>query len=1039
MRNSNTSLDSRTRKRRAFSAVHSASLLVLCLAASFGGAAYAIDPNRAMSQYLRERWGTEQGFPRGPVYAIAQSNDGYLWIGTQAGLVRFDGLSFRLVRDVPGLQHGESVLGLMPDRDGNLWIGLDGATLLRYRSGVFDRPVAETSLNSRVTAMTQSNQGELLISVMERGAMVYRRGAFGTIADASALPRSPVLSVAQTSDGSIWAGTRGAGLFRFQEGRTSSVTENLPDPKVNCLVSGANGELWVGTDGGIVRWNGNKLTAAGMQSLNGIQVLAMARDRDGNIWAGTDSRGLLRLNERGVAPLDTVDDRLREAVTAVFEDREGNLWIGSNGRIERLRDSAFVTYSQPEGLPTDGSNPIFVDSENRTWFPPVEGGLWWMKEGTHGHVSNDGLDRDVVYSIAGSNGELWLGRQRGGLTRLRTGQSPFNAQTYTKADGLAQDSVFSVYQTRDGSVWAGTLSGGVSRLSGGRFVTYTTANGLLSNTVASILEGSDGTMWFATPGGLNALSKGRWQSYTSQDGLPSDNVYCLLEDSAGVLWIGTAAGLAFRGSKGIQGPGGAPAWLREPILGLEEDRYGSLWLATSHRVLRVNRQRLLQGTLREGDLREYGVADGLRGSEGVRRHRSVIGDSAGRIWFSLNRGISVVDPGRLTRNAAPTIVHVQAISADGDTVRLQDPVHVPGGRQRITFSFTGLNLSIPERVRFRYRLDGFDSDWSDPAATREAVYTNLAPRAYRFRVIANNTDGAWNSNEGASLLEVDPLFWQTWWFRAAAVLACAGSILAFFRLRMHQLTKRLSLRFEERLAERTRIAQELHDTLLQGFLSASMQVHVATDSLPEDSGAKPTLTRALQLMRQVIEEGRNAVRGLRSSSSPSLDLEQAFSGVQAELVPKDKTGEQIGFRIIVEGQQKPLHPLLRDDVYRVGREALINAFRHAHAKNIEVEVKYSPRQLRILVRDDGRGIDPQILKSGRDGHWGLSGMRERAEQMGARLRVYSSAAAGTEVELSVPGHIAFQDRPRRHLRWFRKGKPLRAGGSQSAAEEGRSQ
>lgn len=396
-----------------------------------------------------------------------------------------------------------------------------------------------------------------------------------------------------------------------------------------------------------------------------------------------------------------------------------------------------------------------------------------MQESQLGHVSNDGLDRDVVYSIAGDKGELWLGRQRGGLTRLRTEQGSFVAQTYTRADGLAQDSVFSVCQARDGSVWAGTLSGGVSKLSGGRFTTYTSAVGLLSNTVASILEGSDGTMWFATPGGLNALSKGRWQAYTSKDGLPDDNVYSLLEDSTGVLWIGTAAGLAFRSPKGIQVPGGAPAWLREQILGLEEDRYGSLWMATSNHVLRVNREKLLRGTLSEGDLREYGVADGLRGVEGVRRHRSVIADPAGRIWFSLNRGISVVDPARLTRNTAPAIVHVQTISADGSAVRLKGGLHIPGGHQRITFGYAGLSLSVPERVRFRYRLDGFDSGWSEPTAAREAAYTNVSPRPYRFRVIASNLDGAWNSNEATIAFEVDPLYWQTWWFRAGMVVACA--------------------------------------------------------------------------------------------------------------------------------------------------------------------------------------------------------------------------------------------------------------------------
>jgi len=851
--------------------------------------------------------------------------------------------------------------------------------------------------------------------------MIYHQGKFEIVADARALPRSPVLSVAQTADGSIWQGTRDAGLFRTLQGRTSPVAGDLPDQKVNCMISGAKGDLWVGTDEGSVQWNGSRLLARGVPGR--VQVLAMAKDRDGNIWLGTDARGLLRLNGYGVFPLDPPADQSHEAVTAVYEDREGDLWTGSANGIERLRDSAFATYSRPEGLPADGSKPLFVDSGNRVWFAPAAGGLWWMKDGQRGRVGNDGLGRDVVYSIAGGKDGLWLGRQNGGLTRLRMGPRSFTSRTYTKADGLAQESVFSVYQTRDGSVWAGTLSGGVSKLGGDRFITYTTASGLVSNTVAAILEDAAGTMWFATPEGLGALSQGRWQAYFAKDGLPSNNVYCLLADSTGVLWTGTAAGLAFRTPRGFQVPAGAPPALREPILGLEEDRHGSLWVATSSHVLRVNRGQLMQGTLGETDLREYGLADGLRGVEGVKRNRSVVSDPSGRIWFSLNRGISVVDPGRITQTAAPTIVHIQTVSADGTSVRLQQPIHIPGGQRRITFAYAGLSLSVPERVRFRYRLDGFDSHWSEPVDTRDAVFTNLPPRGYRFRVIASSPDGAWNSNEDAIALEVDPLFRQTWWFRGCAALAGVSAILAFYRLRMRQLTGRLQVRFDERLAERTRIAQELHDTLLQGFLSASMQVYVASESLPADSKAKAILNRAGDLMRKITDEGRNAVRGLRASSSVSLDLERALSAVHQEFALAGNGPEAIEFRIVVDGEQKPLHPLLRDEVYRIGREALINSIRHARAQKIEVELTYSLRRLRVQVRDDGCGIDPQILQAGRDGHWGLPGMRERADQIGARLRVYSRVGVGTEVDLSVPGHIAYQGNRGWGLPWF--GKPIR--------------
>lgn len=797
-------------------------------------------------------------------------------------------------------------------------------------------------------------------------------------------------------------------------GHTTAITEGLPDLKVNALASTGGNELWVGTDGGVVRWDGKQLTKLGIpNALNGVQALTMTLDRDQNLWIGTNSRGLVRLNASGVAWMDGPQSRSSEAVTAVFEDREGNLWTANASGLERVRDSIFVTYSAAEGLPEDSAGPVYADTRSRTWFAPISGGLWWLRDGQRGHVTAAGLDHDVMYSIAASKDGLWIGRQHGGITHLRFQGESFLTETYTTADGLAQNSVYAVYESRDGSAWAGTLSGGVSRWHRGRITTYTSADGLASNSVASILEAADGTMWFATANGLSALANGQWRTYHAADGLPSGNINCLAEDSHGLLWIGTSSGLAFRQSGRIHAATAVPL-LREQILGLAEDKNGSLWIATSTRVLRVKRDSLLRNAVPEGDIREYTRADGLRGLEGVKRYQSMVTDSSGRVWVSMNRGISVVDPARLVSSSAPAIVQVQTLLADGRPVSLHGTAHVPGGSQRITLSYSGLSLSVPERVRFRYCLDSFDRGWSDPVTAREAVYTNIPPGSYRFRVVASNPDGVWGSEEGVVAFEVEPLFWQTWWFRAGVLLACGMMAAALYRFRLHQLTHRMNLRFEERLAERTRIAQELHDTLLQGFLSASMQVHVASDLLPADSSAKPILARSLHLIRQVIEEGRNAVRGLRSSPNASLDLEHSLSRVQQECTSQGQPGTQAEFRVIVEGQPRLLQAVLRDEVYRIGREALLNALRHSEAKKIEVGIRYSANRLSMSVRDDGCGIDPQVLRLGRDGHWGLSGMRERADRIGARLRVFSGTT-GTQVELLVPGHIAFQKQSRHGL------------------------
>jgi signal transduction histidine kinase len=379
--------------------------------------------------------------------------------------------------------------------------------------------------------------------------------------------------------------------------------------------------------------------------------------------------------------------------------------------------------------------------------------------------------------------------------------------------------------------------------------------------------------------------------------------------------------------------------------------------------------------------------------------------------------LSVVDSSQITDYSVPALPHIEAITADNNPVNLAGSVRIPPSPRRITLEYTGVSLAVPGRIRFRYFLENFDNSWSQPVAAREAVYTNLGPGSYRFRLIASNSDGEWNGTEAAIAVIVAPAIWQTWWFRSVCLLIVGSGILLLYQFRLRSLTRQMNVRFEERLAERTRIAQELHDTLLQGFLSASMQLHVADDRLPENSPVKPMVSRVLTLMKDVIEDGRNTLRGLRSRSYELRDLAQAFSRIPEEL----SLQQPIDYRVIVEGPPRPLHPVIRDDVYRIGREALVNSFRHAQANSIEVEIEYGANQLRVNVRDNGVGIDPQVLRTGREGHWGLSGMRERAERIGAQLTVWSRPAGGTEIELSVPAALAFESKsPNGASKWLVK-------------------
>ncbi len=981
------------------------SAVLLALAFHTASPLRAIDPERAISQYIRDRWGPEQGLPRSSIFAIEQTEDGYLWVGTGAGLFRFDGVRFIDIHD-PSDNTALSVLGLKADGDGSLWIRLRDMSLLHYRNGAFERQ-ADHDAWPFFTAFATGNRAGILAATMGVRAYSSIGGVLQLIASANTLPRVPILSVARTPDGAIWMGSRGGGLFRLRPGKADVVTAGLPNKKVNCLLTDRAGDLWIGTDHGIARWNGRQVEpVAAPANLKTQQILGIVQDRDSNLWIGSDSGTLTRMDSAGrFAQLDNAAGP-HAAVTALLEDREGSIWIGGNNGLQRLRDSAFVTYSSPEGLPTDGSNPVYVDPTGRTWFSPSEGGLRWFDGSRSGNIAIAGLDRDVVYSIAGAGTELWLGRQRGGVTHLASlPNGSFRVQTFTTSNGLAQNSVYSLYRAHDGAVWAGTLSGGVTRIAEGRFTTFTTSAGLASNTVASILQTPDATLWFATPNGLSALEQERWHTYDARAGLPSSNINCLFYDSAGLLWAGTAGGLAVRRNGRFQVPPNLPSALREQVLGIVDDNFQSLWLATSNHVVRVNRQALLAGTLADGGLREFGLADGLRGMEGVKRHQSVTKDAKGRIWISLNNGISVADPARLRDTATQAIAHVQALSADGVPIPLNGSIRIPERSRRVVFSYVGLSFSTPER--FRYKLESFDRAWSQPVADREAVYTNLGPGPYRFLLQAANADGSWSTNQAQLPLQVNPAYWQSWYFRAAALFIGLVAIVVLYRLRLQHLTNRLSLRFEERLAERTRIAQELHDTLLQGFLSASMQVHVASDMLPGDAKARPLLERSLQLMHQVIDEGRNTVRGLRSANTASISLEAALARVPEELWTGGASTDEPAFEASVTGQTRALHPVLRDEVFRICREALVNAFRHSGASRIELKVDYSTTALRVKITDNGCGIAPEFLRTGRERHWGLSGMRERAQRIGARLKLGNRDPHGTEVDLSVPGHIAY--------------------------------
>ena len=1000
---------------------------VLCVAAMAllaSGRVLALDPARGLAHYIRDDWGAAKGFAGGAVYGFAQAADGYLLIAAEKGLFRFDGLSFTPIVPTSG-PTGAAVLGVASTDDGGLLVRVGGHPLVGFRSGALEDVMPSHNFLGVVPVLAGGRDGSILVASHTLGIVRYRQGRIATVVEQSAMPRirdrspySALVTSIVEADQDIWIGTRDAGLFRFDGQEVEHVTGALPDAKVNCLLADGSVGVWVGTDRGIARATRMGLAPVDLATeLGVVPVLDLYRDRDSNLWIAAGSHGVIRANAAGIARLTDWDARSRGMVTALFEDREGNLWIGTSRGIERFRDGVFATYSGLRELPSDRIGAVHVDGEGRAWFAPTERGLYWL-DGQHARPADvAGLPDDVVYSLDGHGQTVWVGRQYGGLTRLQMTATGLLATRYTERDGLAQDSVYVVHDPGDGTVWAGTLSGGVSHLGQGTVETFTMATGLVSNAVRAIDSRGD-TVWFGTPNGVSRRTGGEWRSYRMRDGLPSDDVAALLVDRDGNVWAGTAAGLAVLRPASLRFE--PVALVRESVLALQDDQADALWCATAGRLFRVSRRSLLAGT--PTPLREYDVADGLISRESVKRQRTLRIDGRGRVWYATTGGLSMADPTRFATNSLPAVLRISAVSADETVLPDSTPLAVPSGSRRVSVSFAAVSLTVPERIRYRYRLDAFDSGWSQPTAEHTAVYTNLGPGRYTFRVMASDSAGQWSSGEAAIALHILPAFWQTTTFRVLLLLLAGGLIWIVYRVRLLQVERHLNLRFDERLGERTRIAQDLHDTLLQGFLSASMQLHVATLEVPTDSPARGKLVYVHRLMGKVIDDGRLAIQGLRAPDSAVGELEGALSTVVQELGLPETTR----FRVIVEGDPQALAPLIRDEVYRIAREALVNAIRHADARLLEVTLDYRGERFIVTVRDDGIGIaDQDVLTSGRDRHWGLAGMRERAAAVGATLKLLSRSGAGTEIELSLPRRIAFPDAPSQRRPWWLARRPRR--------------
>ncbi len=999
---------------RRLSIVAPAIVLAYMLLASCPSA-FGLNPALDVSQYAHTSWKIRDGFFKGQITSIAQTPDAYLWLGTEFGLLRFDGVRTVPWQPAPDQQLPSNFISkVLVSRDGTLWIGTSKG-LVSWKHGKLTQYVELAG--SYIFQLLEKQEGSIWVAGTGQRLCAIRNGGVDCYGDNGRFGRA-VFDLYEDSKSNLWVGVKD-GLWRWKPGPPKFYPLPGEPDGIQGFAESDDGALLIGTQLGIRRFvNGQTESYPLPNTVPQFQGRRLLRDRDGGLWIGTSERGLVHVHQGRTDVFGPSDGLSGEAIYALFEDREGNIWVATVNGLDRFRDYAAATITVNQGLSSasvasvlvagDGSvwlstrgglerwnngeattypsgsgkqqvkangllpNSLFQDQRGRIWISTRQG-FGYLENGRF--VSINGLPGGDVLSIGEDNaGTLWIDNEQVGLIHLvgrEVQQIPWSSLGHKDhASAVAADPL-------QGGLWLGFHLGGVAYFIDGQVpASYTGADGLGQGRVNHLRVDQEGALWAATEGGLSRLKDGHVVTLTSKNNLPCDTVHWSIEDNAKSIWLYTACGLV-------------------RIARHELDA----WAADSKRTIQLT---------------VFDSSDGVR-ILSIAGHYSpqVAKSSDGKLWFLPWDGVSVIDPSHLPFNKLPPPVHVEQFVADRKTYDASGQVRLPPLIRDLEIDYTALSLVAPEKIQFRYMLEGHDKDWQDVGNRRQAFYTNLPPANYRFRVMACNNSGVWNETGAYFDFTITPAYYQTTWFRLTCVAGFLLLLGGLYRLRLRQVARQFNMRLEERVGERTRIARELHDTLLQSFQGVLLKFSAVRFLLPPGADeAQKTLGKAIDQAEQAIADGRDAVQGLRSSTVPDNDLARVISTLGEELAGNQSAQSRPAFSVDVEGVPQSLAPLLQDEVHRIAVEALRNAYRHAGARRIEVEIRHGKRQFRLRVRDDGKGINQNVVDAGgREGHFGLAGMRERAELVGGNLAIWSELDSGTEIELTIPASVAYAKPP----------------------------
>jgi signal transduction histidine kinase/ligand-binding sensor domain-containing protein len=991
----------------------------ICLSILLPGAPmFGIDRDRRIDQLYHTAWTLKDGAP-GEVQALAQTADGYLWLGCPTGLFRFDGVRFERYEPSFGPAFPKRrVVSLLAVPDGGLWIGFLYGGVSFLKDGRATNYSQRDGLPSAsVRAFARDQQG-VIWGAAKDGGLVRLEGSHWRTIGADWNFSGDAVTVFVDRLGTVWVGTldrvfflpKGAEKFQEAADRLTQVT---------WIAESSSGAVWIADVGSGVQPVLPRNTAALRRPKIQVGSLASLFDDQGSLWVTSMGDGLRRVPhpERLHGQIEKASPEAElfgqkngltgDYMECILQDREGSIWIGTNTGLDRFRQSAVVPVPVPAGFSVFS---LVAGDRGVVWAAPSNRDALKIQDGKV--VGGAGAIRNFDTSYRDRDGVIWV-ESAGKLFRFANERFQQAADPGGTAEAITAD--FS------GRLWVSLRGKKVIRSEKDGWTNLVYLGGPKGMAISEFTDVS-GRIWFGfNQNTVAALNGERAHTFGAKDGIGVGDVMSI-KGRGSNIWIGGEFGLAFFDGTRFRPMRAADGIGFSGVTGLIVTASEGLWFSEDRGIVQIPEAELDLFARNPEHAVKYRIFDLLDGLPAILQRGftlpSVTEGTDGLLWFATSNGVVWVDPKRVTKNTLPPPISIVSISANGMTYPAPTPLTLPPRTESLQIAYTALSLSVPERVRFRYKLEGQDKDWQDVGGRRQAFYTNVGPGSYRFRVIACNNDGVWNEAGAVADLIVQPAFFQTTWFRAMIASAVGGLLWMLYLLRLRQLSQQMHNRLETRLAERERIARELHDTLLQGFQGLTLHFQAAMKQIPDQEPARHMMNKALHIADQVLLEGRERVRDLRAEPVAGNELSKVLASYGEELA-QDRA---VTFKLTVVGSPADLHPVAGDEIYRIAREALTNAFHHSQASSIEVEITYDSASFSLRVRDNGCGIEQDILGSGREGHWGLRGMRERAQNISAQLSIWSNPGSGTEMDLRVPARFAYtRTRKQSTWSWIKRG------------------